>query len=201
MQNVLIAVIFIGTSTIVVIFFRVRKIINFPALGDNIVMFGDSLTVGIGSTEGNDIASLLSKKIKKPVTAMGVRRETTAQGLMRIDEVINKKPDVVMVLFGGNDFLQGVSEVETFKNLDTIVQKLQEAGAVVILLGIQGGIITDPYSGNFKLIAKNRGALYVPNVLDGIIGVDELMFDEVHPNDIGYKIIADKIYPILKKAF
>ncbi len=200
MENSVIAVIFLGFSTIILIFFKPLKIKNHPSSGKRIVAFGDSLIKGIGATEECDFVTLLSEEIGEPIVNLGVPKNTSAQGLERIDGVIRQHPKVVLVLFGGNDYLQSVPIEETFKNIDTIVQKLQDVGAVVVLLGIQGGIVTDPYASHFKSIAKKRETLYVPSILDGLIGVEDLMSDDVHPNDKGYRIVADKIYPILEKA-
>ena len=200
MGNITIAVLFLSTATAVVIFFKPSKITNYPSMGSSIVMFGDSLTVGIGASEGNSLPELLSKKINQPVINMGVRGETSRDGLSRINKVTEEHPRVVLVLFGGNDYLQEIPSSETFKNIDAIVTKIQQSGAVVVLLGIQGGILSDPYEAEFKKIAKKRGTLYVKNVLDGIIGNEDLMFDEVHPNDKGYALIAKKILPVLKKG-
>jgi lysophospholipase L1-like esterase len=163
-------------------------------------MFGDSLIEGVGATEGNDLPSLLSKKLGQKVINMGMRGQTSAQGLARIGQVIKHDPKVVMVLFGGNDYLHQVPKEETFRNIDKIVGTLQGYGAVVVLLGIQGGILEDPYREEFRRIAHNRGTLYVPDILGGVIGEQDLMFDEVHPNDKGYEILAEKIYPIVKKG-
>lgn len=195
-----IAIVFLITGTTVFIFFKPSKITNYPSAGTSIVMFGDSLVEGVGATEGNTLPELLSKKLGKEVINMGIRGQTSAQGLSRINTVIDKDPKVVIVLFGGNDYLHQVPREVTFKNIDDIVAILQEFGAVVVLAGIQGGIIDDPYESEFKRIARERGALYIPSVLSGIIGDGTKMSDQVHPNDIGYGIIAKKIYPIVKKA-
>jgi len=200
MGNITIATLFLIAATAVVIFFKPSKITNYPSQGNAIIMFGDSLTVGIGASEGNSLPELLSKKINQPIINMGMRGETSRDGLMRVKTDTDEHPRVVLVLFGGNDYLQEVPSGETFKNIDAIVTKIQQSGAVVVLLGIQGGILSDPYESEFKKIAKNRGALYVKNVLDGIIGNEDLMFDEVHPNDKGYALIAKKILPVLKKG-
>lgn len=178
-----------------------KTIANYPSSGTSVVMFGDSFTVGVGSSEGNDIPSQLSKKIGEPVINMGVSGETSAQGLARVQSVIDVHPKVVLVLFGGNDFLHRVPVSETFKNIDAIVEALEKTGSVVVLLGIQGGFLSDPYQGEFEKVAKLRKTLYVKNVLRGIIGHSDLMSDEIHPNDKGYAIIVEKIYPVLKKAF
>jgi lysophospholipase L1-like esterase len=81
-----------------------------------------------------------------------------------------------------------------------MVRKLQSHGAVVILLGIRGGIFADPYDPLFRKLAKTRGTLYVPDVLSGLIGNTKYMSDAVHPNNLGYDIIASRIYPELKKV-
>jgi acyl-CoA thioesterase-1 len=120
--------------------------------------------------------------------------------LDRIHDVLNEHPGVVMVLFGGNDYLHGVPIDETFNNLELIVEKIQRKGAVVILLGIQGGILEDPFESRFRALARKKGALYVPNVLDGLIGNTDYMSDEIHPNDKGQRVIADKIYPVLDRV-
>lgn len=175
-------------------------ITNYPPQGETIVAFGDSLIEGVGATTGMDFPALLSEKINEPILNMGASGETTAQGLTRVDEVIAQNPGVVLILFGGNDYLHKIPIEETFKNIDEIVVKLQSKGAVVILLGIQGGILTDPYEKYFENIAKSRGTLYIPNVLDGIIGRSKFMDDGIHPNNTGYQKIAEKIYPVLEKA-
>ena len=200
MQQSYVAIIFLSIGTAAYIFFRPSKITNYPSYGKSIIMFGDSLVEGVGSTKGYSLPELLSKKINQPIINMGVKGETSYQGLARLDKVINSDPKIVMVLFGGNDYLHDIQEEETFKNIDYMVGLLQDFGAVVIILGIQGGIISDPYEDNFKRIAKERCALYVPSVLDGLIGNELLMSDEVHPNDEGYTLLAGKIAPVLRKA-
>ncbi len=159
---------------------------------------GDSLIEGIGATNGNDLVSDLSKKIAQPIVNLGVSGNTTADGLARIDAVIEMKPQIVIVLLGGNDYLKKVPKEQTFKNLETIVTKLQESGSIVLLLGVQGGIFSDQFESLFKDLAKRKGVGYVSNVLDGLVTHSEYMSDAVHPNDIGYAKIADRVYPVLK---
>lgn len=175
-------------------------ITNFPPVHGPIVAFGDSLVFGYGASIGNDFVSVLSKETGRDIINMGINGNTTADGLNRIDTVLALKPSVVIVLLGGNDFLRKVPATETFNNLDTIVQKLQANGAVVVLLGIQGGVLSDPFASQFETLSKERGTGYVPNVLAGMIGNQSLMYDTIHPNDRGYKRIADKVLPVLQRV-
>lgn len=173
---------------------------NYPSSGEAVIVFGDSLAHGVGSTEGNDFVSLLSERINTPIENFGYAGDTTAMALTRIESVLSKNPKVVMVLLGGNDFLRRVPKTETLKNLEQIITTIQDAGAVVILLGVRGGLITDGYESDLRSLAEKTGSAYVPNVLKGLLGNTNYMSDSVHPNNSGYAIIADRIYPILQKV-
>ena len=198
---------FIGIICLALIFgtyfFFIYKtpITNKNSTGQTIVAFGDSLVYGTGSTQGNDFVSLVSNELGEPIINLGVPGNTSASGLARIEEVIALKPKIVIVLFGGNDFLQKIPIDTTFQNIDEIVTRIHNTGSAVILLGVRGGLLTDPYADRFEEIAKNRNTAYVPNILSGLIGNTSRMSDAIHPNDTGYKIIADKVLTVFTKEF
>lgn len=196
----IILVVAIAAGALFFVFKKSPTITNYPSSGTTIIAFGDSLVEGVGATPGNDFPSLLSKAIGKPIINMGMGGNTSAQGLALVPSVTMKNPKVVIVLFGGNDFLRHVPIEETFKNIDAIVATLQRSGAVVVLLGVRGGILSDKYDEYFEEIAKNRGTLYVPNVLSGLLGRTEFMSDGIHPNSTGYARIAEKILPVLQET-
>lgn len=182
------------------IFKKPKPSIDYLSKGTSIVVLGDSLTAGVGATTGNEFPAVLSRLIGQPIINMGVSGNTSAQGLERVPYVLEQDPKVVIVLLGGNDYLRKVPIEETFKNIDTIVAQIQEYGATVILVGIKAGPLSDPYKKHFEDIVKKRDVVYIPNILNGIIFHDDLMSDAIHPNDAGYKKVADKIYPELKKV-
>jgi acyl-CoA thioesterase-1 len=178
-----------------------QKVIkNQNSTGANIIAFGDSLTEGIGATKGNDYVSILSKEIGQPILNKGRQGDTTAQALARIDDVLKNDPKIVIVYLGGNDVLQGVAPETTFKNLSTIIEKIQAKGAAVILVGVRGGIFKDPYKDRFKELTGIYQTAFVPDMMISILGNEELLYtDSVHPNDKGYEIIAEKIGESLHK--
>ncbi len=167
---------------------------NYPPRNTIVVAFGDSLIEGRGATTGNDLVSLLSRKLDNPIINLGVAGNTTGEGLARINEVFIHSPGTVILLLGGNDYLRNIPEQETFDNLQTIITDLQSQGIFVILLGVRGGIFRDNYKSEFDSLAKEMGVLYVPDVLNGIYGDSRYMSDVVHPNDAGYKKIAERVY-------
>jgi len=182
-------------------FFRGEtEIVNYPSSGKNIIAFGDSLIEGIGASEGNDFISLLAKEIGMPIINVGVSGNTTEDGLKRVDkDVLSKDPKIVIISLGGNDYLKRIPKEETFENLENIIIQIQKEGAIVLLLGVRGGILRDNYEKNYRNVAEKLGAAYVQNILDDIVGTPELMDDPIHPSDAGHKLIAEKILPILSK--
>ncbi len=179
--------------------FYINKGPNFPTpKNSTVVAFGDSLVQGVGATQGNDFVSVVSEDLGIQIVNKGKSGDTTASALARIDEVLELDPGIVLVLLGGNDYLRKVPLETTFGNLETIVQTLQENGTIVVLLGVRGGLLRDTYGDDFKRFAKKHDLIFIPNVLDGLLGNEEYMFDAIHPNDVGYFIIAGRVAEVLR---
>ncbi|MCA9354619.1 MAG: arylesterase [Candidatus Kaiserbacteria bacterium] len=172
----------------------------YPTTGSTVVVFGDSLAAGIGAGSGSDIASLLSQSLPQEVINLGVPGDTTADGLARIDEVLEVDPRVVIVLLGGNDALQQVPVEKTFANLALIVESIQASGAAVVLVGEPGGLYGNRYEKEYERIVEEYRTFYVSNILSGLIGRSEYMSDYIHPNSTGYARATERILPVVEKA-
>jgi acyl-CoA thioesterase I len=197
-KNILIFLAIFAVSIGSYLVLRDTEITNYPPKDGPIVAFGDSLVAGNGSTDGNDFVSVLSRGMGEEIINLGVPGDTTAGGLSRIDSVLKKEPRITILLLGGNDFIRKVSREETFSNLRNIISKLQESGSIVVLLGVRGGLLSDSADGLYENLAEETGSAYVPNVLGGLFGDARYMSDSIHPNDAGYRKIAERIYPVLK---
>jgi acyl-CoA thioesterase I len=178
-------------------FSRSKPITNYPSEGTDIIAFGDSLVEGYGSTKGNDFVSLLSLKIGEPIINLGHSGDTTSDGIARINELDKYNPKVVILLLGGNDRLRKIPIMETHENLAILIENIQKRGAIVLLLGVKGGLFNDIFGKEFKNLKDTYHTAFVPDVLSGLFGNDKYMSDTIHPNDIGYKIISERIYPVL----
>jgi len=161
------------------------------------VAFGDSLTAGYGAAPGNDYPSALSKKIGRPILNRGVSGATTQSSLSRVDEIVRLQPRVVLLCLGGNDGLQQLPVSTTFGNLSTMIDRFQESGSFVVLIGVRGASVSDRYASPFKKLAKEKQVLFVPNILGGVLGSPSFMSDYIHPNDEGYEAIAQRLETIL----
>lgn len=166
-----------------------------------VAAFGDSLVAGYGAPEGQDFVSGLSRRVGVPIKNYGRSGDTSAQGLARAREML-ERPDIVIVVLGGNDALQKIPIETTKQNLSQVIelfQSYQSKQVRVVLVGVMGGFPNDPFAAMYKDLAKQYGVTYVPNILSGLFGNQRLMSDQVHPNGAGYEKIAERLEPILNK--
>jgi lysophospholipase L1-like esterase len=171
------------------------NVTNIESRGTNIVCFGDSITVGFGAPEGKDYPSALAKMISAPVINAGLNGDISSEALKRLDsDVLEKDPLLVIVEFGGNDFLRQIPLEETVSNMEEMVKRIHAAGAMVAIADISTSIVMGQYGKEYKALSKKYQTAFIPKLLDGIVTDPELKSDFIHPNAQGYKIIAHRAY-------
>ena len=172
-----------------------QEVANISAKGNKIICFGDSITFGYGAGPGEDYPTALATMVSLPVINAGVSGDTTFEAMKRLDsDVLKKGPRLVIVEFCGNDFLKKVPLEETVKNLDEMITRIQESGAMVALVDISAGMFFKDYRRAFKKLARQKKAIFIPAVLSKVITNPSMKSDFLHPNQRGYKIVASRIY-------
>ncbi|EAW36653.1 GDSL-type esterase/lipase family protein [Lyngbya sp. PCC 8106] len=175
-------------------------------VGEQIIVLGDSIASGYGVAEAEAFPNVLSRKLGLPILNQGVAGDTTAMGLNRLQgDVISQNPWLVMVELGGNDYLRKVPLAETEENLRQIITQIQQQGAIVVLLGINPGLLNDPYKEMFEKVAQETQAYLIPQIFKGVLDNPKHRQDDViHPNAVGQEIlasrVADDLRPLLKEA-
>ena len=182
-----------------------KNITNLKAEGDLIICFGDSLTGGMGAGEGEDYPSILRKSLKTDIMNAGKGGDTTADALNRINyDVLQYNPRIVILEFGGNDYLKKMDIKDTKRNLSQLIEEIQINGSMVVLVGFKFSLIGGEYADMYNELAEKYGCVLVPNVLKGILTNQKYKSDQIHPNAEGYKIMAeriqDKLKPLIEKA-
>jgi acyl-CoA thioesterase I len=168
--------------------------------GTNLICFGDSLTAGDGAPQGTAYPELLSGSVRYPVINAGVSGDTTTKALARLDrDVISKNPRGVIIELGANDYLQAPGSEravnQAFDNLSQMIVRVQETGAFVVIADV--GINAD-ISERYKKLARTMRALYIPDILAGVMNNPEMMSDTLHPNSFGYARLAENILKCLQ---
>ena len=122
-----------------------------PIHGARVVIFGDSISFDNGKKDWTHWTAALKKRFDLDLINAGVGGNTTTQALARIDkDVLDKRPDFVLISFGMNDHV--MRAVDTPKvplaiyesNLTTIVQKVRAAGATPVFITTNYLVEGDP---------------------------------------------------------
>jgi len=174
-----------------------------PAVGPNevIVAFGDSLTYGTGAAESESYPAVLAQLIGRRVVRAGVPGEVTAQGLARIEQVIEAhRPALVIVCLGGNDMLRRVDDAQIRSNLRQIIKTIKGRGIAVVLVGVPRPALLTSAAAFYGELAKEFGIPYEGKVVTDVMYQLELKADPIHPNAKGYRRMAEAIAALLKQA-
>lgn len=171
------------------------KIKNIDSKGRNIICFGNSITFGYGAESRENYPLLLSKLVGIEVINAGVNGDTAANALARIEtDVLTREPLLVIVEFGGNDFLERVPLKETLANLEKIIDLIQAKGAMAALTDVSAGLFLRQYRPAYYRLCRKKGAIFIPSIMAGLITNPSMKSDFFHPNAKGYSIINQRVY-------
>ncbi|CAH0146691.1 Spore germination lipase LipC [Peribacillus sp. Bi96] len=134
--------------------------------------------------------------------------------------------DVILVTIGGNDLFQkgqtlidydreaaSVSQKKYLKNLHEILKDLNHVNdtATIFLLGLYNPfieldedldtnrIVRDWNNETAEVVAHYKNAIFVPTFDLFQLSVNEYLYsDKFHPNKEGYRLIADRVAPLIK---
>ena len=176
-----------------------------------ILFFGDSITAGYGVETEQAFPALIQQKIDaqgwnfKAANA-GLSGETTAAGLRRIDWLLKREIDFLVLELGGNDGLRGIPLSTTRQNLQGIIDRARKKypHLQIVVAGMQippnlGPEYTAEFSALFPDLAKKNNATLIPFLLEGVGGIPELNLpDGIHPTPEGQKIVAENVWKVLK---
>ena len=117
-KNRILVIALLGYSVIALSGCAQREITNANSKGRNIICFGDSMTAGYGVNPGEDYPSMLGRLLNLEVLNKGVDGNTTSDGLQRLKgDVLDQEPRLVIIEFGGNDFLKKIPKETTVNNI------------------------------------------------------------------------------------
>ncbi len=167
----------------------------------NKVFFGDSITKEYVSQFEKTFKNQYPEVDAEFINA-GVVGETSRDGLKRLPELLDKKPDVVIIGFGMNDWRKGVDKAEYKKNIIKMVDDFERIGTRVIVNTVSPSFDfserkynhdVDQYSEIVREIGyEKRVKIADINALwkRELKRPEDGLRDDLHPNSLGYEIIC-----------
>jgi acyl-CoA thioesterase-1 len=169
--------------------------------GAVVLAFGDSLTYGTGASEDESYPAQLAKLTGRRVLREGVPGEVSAAGLKRLPGALDEhQPSLLLLCHGGNDFLRRLPAAEAAANVRAMIRLAKSRGIDVVLIGTPEPGFTLSTAAFYADIAKEFRIPYQGDVLSKILRDSSLKADQVHPNAAGYRLMAQRVFELLKKS-
>ena len=173
-----------------------------PLPADAVLLaFGDSLTFGTGASESESYPAQLARLTGRRVVRGGVPGEVSAAGLERLAALLDEhKPRLLLLCHGGNDFLRRLPKDKAADNVRAMIRLAKDRGIDVLLIGTpeMGFTLTPPEF--YAAAAKQFRIPYEGDVLTKIMRDSTLKADQVHPNALGYRLMAERVAALLRKS-
>ncbi|MCB0633873.1 MAG: arylesterase [Saprospiraceae bacterium] len=176
-----------------------------------IVFFGNSLTAAYGLDPAEGFPALIQTRLDEAnyhyqVVNAGLSGETSAGGNERVDWILQQIVDVFVLELGGNDGLRGIDPESTYRNLQSIIDKVKTKApeTKIILAGMEappnmGKEYTTAFRQVYTRLAGENDLPLIPFLLEGVAGIPDLnQPDGIHPNTEGQKIVANNVWKILQ---
>lgn len=165
---------------------------------------GDSLTFGYGANPGESYPAQLQKLTGWNIVNGGVSGDTAAQALSRLPALLARKPKLVIVGIGGNDFLRKVPEEQTRANIAKIIETVQKENIPAVLVGVPhitlgalfGHLSDHPL---YEDLSEEYGIPLFGGAWAEILGNNNLKSDQIHANGKGYRKFAENLNQFLRK--
>lgn len=182
-----------------------------PAATKTVLFLGDSLTAGLGVQKSEAFPALVAEKIRVAglpfsVEDAGLSGDTSAGGLRRIDWLLQRPVDILVLELGANDGLRGLELKSLRANLQAIIDKTKAKNprVKIVVAGMQvppnlGSEYARGFENLFAELAKENDAVLIPFLLEGVGGNRELnQRDLIHPSAAGHRIIAEVVWRTLE---
>jgi acyl-CoA thioesterase-1 len=184
----------------------------FAAPAAPLLVLGDSLSAAHGIPIETGWVTLLSKRLdtgepvaRRAVVNASISGETTSGGLARLPALLSThKPGIVVVELGANDGLRGLPLPDIRKNVASLVKLSRDAGARVVLVGIElpinyGPQYRDGLRAMYRDVAAEFNVPLVPFLLEGVALDPALMQDDgLHPVAAAQPKVLETVWAVLK---
>lgn len=179
-----------------------------------LLVVGDSLSAEYGLRRGTGWVPLLDQQLtaaKKSVKVVNasISGDTTSGGRSRLPALLKlHQPAVVVIELGGNDALRGLPLGMTGDNLATMAKLSREAGARVLLLGMEmppnyGAKFGQEFRDIYTRVAETEKVALLPFFLKNVGDLADptrlFLPDRIHPNEEAQAILLGNVWPELKK--
>lgn len=174
---------------------------------ERIVVLGDSLSDAYGMPREAGWVHRLDARLGAghEVIDGAISGDTSAGAASRIDGLLAAhQPQVLIVILGGNDGLRGLPPAALERNLATVIERGQAAGAEVALMQIRlppnlGPTYIQRFEAVYPELAERYGIELIPFFLEDLFQEPGMLMDDgIHPTEAAQDEIVAFMEPYVR---
>ena len=178
-----------------------------PLHASTVLVIGDSLSDAYNMPREAGWTHLLSERLGEDfdVINASISGETTAGAVSRIDDLLaDYRPDLVLIILGGNDGLRALSPRQIKDNLAAVIEKGKASGAKVALMQIRmppnlGPTYVRRFQQVYPELAEDYDIELLPFFLDDLFDRPGMMMaDGIHPTPEAQPKMLERLWPALE---
>jgi len=164
-----------------------------------ILAFGDSLTYGSGASQNADYPAILSTLSSHEIINAGIPGEISRDGLNRLPDLLDEyQPELLILIHGGNDMIRRIPSQQISDNLKQMIDEARQRNIKVVMLGVPKlNLFLLDSAELYQQVADEQKVPIDLETLPKILSTTALKSDAIHPNNEGYRIMAENIYKLL----
>ncbi len=164
-----------------------------------ILAFGDSLTQGVGAQPQHSYPTELARLTGRNIINAGISGETTSEGLQRLERVLfQERPDLMVLLEGGNDILRNQRSSRTKENLAQMIDVAKQQNVQIVMLGVPSKNLFSGSASFYTELAEEYNLVFDGSLIRELLLSPSYKSDSVHLNAAGYRALAEGVYKLLE---
>jgi len=176
------------------------------------LVVGDSLSAGYGMDTDQTWVAMLESRLEEEgygyrVVNASISGDTTGGGLRRIPRALRvHQPEIVILELGGNDGLRGTPVSVLYSNLDSMISRARDSGALVVLAGMlippnYGPDYAEEFAAVYPALAQKYDLPLIPFFMDGVaLNLSLMQEDGIHPTVEAQPILLENVWSVLSET-
>ena len=178
------------------------------AHAERVVILGDSLSDAYNMPREAGWVHRLDQRLgdAHKVIDGSISGDTSAGAVSRIDGLLAAhRPQVLIVILGGNDGLRGLPPSALERNLATLIERGRASGAKVALMQIRlppnlGPVYIERFEGVYPNLAERYEIKLIPFFLQDLFDKPGMLMDDgIHPTEAAQPELADFMEPWVRE--
>lgn len=186
----------------------VLVMVAIPAHATRILVLGDSLSDAYGMAREAGWPHLLEKRLGDGFEVIdgAISGDTTASAVARFDALLETvRPELLLIILGGNDGLRGLDPGAMERNLARIIERAQAEGLQVGIMQIRlppnlGPRYIERFEAVFPRLAERYGVYLIDFFLEHLFDQPGMMMDDgIHPSMDAQPLLAEFMESVVRK--